>query len=65
MQNINYKQTDIYYRVFGNGSPIVFLHGFLEDSNIWLDFIQPLKESHQIILIDLPCHGKSRFNGEI
>ena len=28
---------------------------------MWLELIESFKPTHQIILIDLPCHGKSRF----
>jgi pimeloyl-ACP methyl ester carboxylesterase len=65
MKKTEFKTSTIHYRVFGNGNPLVFLHGFLEDSTIWDDFILPLTKTNQIILIDLPCHGKTRFIGEI
>lgn len=64
MKNIIYKNSSLHYRVFGNGNPLVFLHGFLEDSSMWDEFVKPFKATHQIILIDLPCHGESRFTGE-
>lgn len=44
--------------MFGNGHPVVFLHGFLESISMW----QSLKLEElpfQSILIDLPGHGKS------
>ena len=65
MKKIDYNKTTIHYRVFGNGNPLVFLHGFLEDSTMWDDFVKPLTNNNQIILVDLPCHGKTRFQGEI
>ena len=65
MKEITFNNTIISYRVFGNGNPLVFLHGFLEDASMWDEFIQPLKNTNQLILIDLPCHGKTRFVGEI
>lgn len=37
----------------------VFLHGFCEDSRIWVDFVQPLKKDNRVILIDLPGFGNS------
>ena len=54
----------IYYTVKGEGKPLLFLHGFLEDHEMW-NSIYPkfLVENFQCILIDLPCHGKSRFQG--
>jgi len=52
----------IVYKVVGNGSPLVFLHGFLEDSSIWSNIEHELHSSHKIITIDLPGHGKSTCN---
>lgn len=65
MKSVLYKNELVYYRVFGNGSPLVFLHGFLEESTMWDDFIEQFLGHHQIILIDLPCHGESRFKGKV
>lgn len=65
MKQIKFKDTLVHYRVFGSGNPLVFLHGFLEDSTMWDYLVQPLALTNQIILIDLPCHGETRFSGEI
>jgi pimeloyl-ACP methyl ester carboxylesterase len=54
----------LYFSIKGSGKPIVFLHGFLEDSSMWNHVEESFKDDYQTILIDLPCHGKSRFNGE-
>jgi len=51
----------LHYRIFGNGDPVIFLHGFLEDHQMW-NSIAPKIEAlgFKIILIDLPGHGLSR-----
>ncbi len=54
-----YDNTSIYYEIYGKGQAIVLLHGFLESSSIWKNFIKPLSEKFTVILIDLPGHGKS------
>lgn len=46
------------YRVFGNGHPVVFLHGFLEDVSMW-EFLTSQQIPFQAICIDLPGHGLS------
>lgn len=52
------KNNDkLYYRVSGNGYPVVFLHGFLESLNIW-EVITPSLNCMSVC-IDLPGHGKS------
>jgi len=43
-----------------NGTPLIFLHGFMGSMEIWSNIV-----SHfgvPIVLIDLPGHGKSHFN---
>jgi pimeloyl-ACP methyl ester carboxylesterase len=51
----------LHYRSFGEGKPLVFLHGFLESSTMW-DYL-PLQELNaQCIFIDLPGHGQSPLN---
>jgi len=49
----------LYYKIFGKGETLVFLHGFLESSEIWNKLINKLKDSYQIVTIDLPGHGES------
>jgi pimeloyl-ACP methyl ester carboxylesterase len=51
-------QNLLNYRVFGNGHPVVFLHGFLEDLSMW-EFLITQQIPFQAICIDLPGHGAS------
>ncbi|MCB0477367.1 MAG: alpha/beta hydrolase [Crocinitomicaceae bacterium] len=48
----------LHYQIIGEGAPIVFLHGFLEDSSMWED-VKTAFPKHQLLLIDLPGHGES------
>jgi pimeloyl-ACP methyl ester carboxylesterase len=48
------------YRISGNGSPVVFLHGFMEDLSMWDEIIPHLPV--RAICIDLPGHGSSPVN---
>ena len=54
---INKSQKILFHRVTGNGHPVIFLHGFLESSNMW-GFLD-LPDSVKQVLIDLPGHGNS------
>lgn len=40
---------------------LVFLHGFGGSSAIWMKQINGLKEKYDLLLIDLPSHGKSKI----
>ncbi len=54
-----YNGASISYDIEGEGNAIVFLHGFLEDKSIWIDFAKRLSVFNKVICIDLPGFGKS------
>ncbi len=56
---IQYKTKSIYYRVLGKGKPVVLIHGFAEDGNIWNGLIKYLQHNFLLIVPDLPGSGKS------
>ncbi len=56
---ITFQNKKIHFTSNGEGNPLVLLHGFLEDSRIWIDIVKDLQKSRQVICIDLPGHGKS------
>lgn len=51
----------IFYTDKGKGSVVVFIHGFLENANIWGKITDLLSVKYRIISIDLPGHGNSSF----
>ena len=55
----------LHYTTEGTGNSVVFLHGFMENSNIWNSFISEFSKTFQVITIDLPGHGKSESNQDI
>lgn len=62
---INYKNTKIHYFEKGKGSTLIFLHGFLENLNMWNPFLATYTSKHRVIAIDLLGHGKSEPMGYI
>lgn len=62
---ITYRDTPIYFTSEGTGNPMVLLHGFLETSEIWKNFVPDLAKNRQVICVDLPGHGKSGCFGEV
>ncbi|MGQ9846808.1 MAG: alpha/beta fold hydrolase [Bacteroidales bacterium] len=46
------------YTLYGKGLPLVFLHGYLENKELWDEFIDYFKDE-QVICIDLPGCGSS------
>lgn len=62
---ILFKNTKIRFADFGKGEAIVLLHGFLENSSMWKDFIPTLSKKNRVITIDLLGHGKSECLGYV
>lgn len=56
---INYKNANISFSDVGNGTAIVLLHGFLENSTMWSEIIPHLSKRNRVVAIDLLGHGKS------
>lgn len=53
------------YDINGKGTPIVLLHGFLENRSMWTKTIEHLSRFGKCISIDLPGHGDSIFAASI
>ncbi|MBS1599549.1 MAG: alpha/beta hydrolase [Bacteroidetes bacterium] len=58
-KNILYNGRKIFYEEYGNGYPVMLLHGFAEDRTIWKEQINHLKNNYQLIIPDIPGSGKS------
>ena len=58
-KSIRIKDQKIYYRVSGSGKPVVLLHGFAEDHDLWKYQLNALTQDYKIIIPDLPGSGKS------
>lgn len=48
----------------GSGPVLVFVHGFCESKDIWIDFTASLTESYRVICLDLPGFGESLLDKE-
>tara|TARA_R110002049_G_scaffold90686_2_gene227152 strand:- start:73681 stop:74460 length:780 start_codon:yes stop_codon:yes gene_type:complete len=62
---LQYKAINIFYTDTGKGNPVVFLHGFLETSNIWNPFVSNISQNHRVVCIDLLGHGSTGCLGYI
>lgn len=58
-KEFTYQSTTISYLVEGKGTPLVLIHGFGEDSNIWNEQLAFLKDHCLLIIPDLPGSGRS------
>lgn len=61
MKQVSFKNKKIFYRAEGKGKPVMLLHGFAEDSNLWNYQIEILKKKFTVIIPDLPGSGSSEL----
>ncbi len=49
----------LHYNLFGEGPPVIILHGLFGSSRNWQSVAKALSDTHQIITVDLRNHGLS------
>jgi 3-oxoadipate enol-lactonase len=59
MPRITSDGAEIFYEVLGSGPPVVLLHPFPADHELWKPAAQLLVARYRVILPDLRGHGKS------
>lgn len=60
-KQIEINGKKIVYRVYGNGKPVMLVHGFGETGDVWKNQIAYLKGDFQLIIPDLPGSGDSEL----
>lgn len=61
-QEGNYIETNgvkIYYEIYGQGEPLLMLHGFTLSHKSWEPWIEDLSKSYKLVIPDLRGHGNS------
>src|SRR5260370_8688800 len=53
------EPIELYHESYGEGKPLLCIHGFGASLYSWRNFIGPLSKDNQLILIDLKGCGKS------
>lgn len=51
--------TKIYYEMYGEGEPLLLLHGFTVSHIVWDDLVKDLSKNYKLIIPDLRGHGNS------
>jgi len=59
MNRVTSSNAEICYEVIGDGAPVVLLHPFPADHELWRPAAQSLVSHYRIILPDLRGHGES------
>lgn len=56
---VDINGTTIYYEVYGQGQPLLLLHGYTQSSVFWQEYVKEYADDFEVYLIDLRGHGKS------
>ncbi|MEX0591871.1 MAG: alpha/beta fold hydrolase [Nitriliruptoraceae bacterium] len=54
----------LHYDSYGEGPPIVFIHGLGGSLNVWHGVRQPMLQHHHTVAMDLRGHGRSQGKGK-
>jgi pimeloyl-ACP methyl ester carboxylesterase len=49
----------VHYAIYGHGSPVIFLHGGLANTDYWGNQVPAVAAHHMVILMDSRGHGRS------
>ena len=60
-KNLKYKESSIFYRVYGHGRPVMLVHGFGETGDVWKEQVKYLETKFRLIVPDLPGSGRSEM----
>ena len=56
--------NSLQYVSFGEGPPVVFIHGLGGSANVWHGVMQAMQQHHHCIALDLRGHGRSQGRGK-
>lgn len=59
MTRVLIKNVNLNVEIYGNGPPLIALHGFTGNTTTWESFIEASKQEFKIIAIDFLGHGLS------
>src|SRR4051794_34472257 len=63
-QTAHINGVDIYYEIYGEGDPVVMLHGGLSNGTYFANQIPELARHHKLIVMDSRGHGRSTFDDQ-
>lgn len=64
-KTVDFNGKKISYSVYGEGNPVILLHGFGEDDSVWKNQIPFLKQDFKVIVPQLPGTGESELLDEM
>lgn len=58
-ESVSVNGKKLYYEVYGEGEPLILLHGYTLSSQSWKPYVNDFHKEYKVYLIDLTGHGKS------
>lgn len=58
-QVIEMNGIDLYYEVYGEGKPLLLLHGWTQSSQFWAEYIPTYAKYYKVYALDLRGHGRT------
>lgn len=58
-ESVSVNGKNIYYEVYGEGPPLILLHGYSQSSKSWLPYVADFDQKYEVYLVDLTGHGNS------
>ena len=58
-RTVTLNGIDMYYEVYGEGEPLLLLHGWTQSSKFWADYIPIYAQQYKVYAIDLRGHGRT------
>ncbi len=58
-ESVSVNGKKIYYEIYGEGKPLLLLHGYTQSSKSWIPYVKDYEKEYEVYLIDLTGHGKS------
>lgn len=58
-ESVSVNGKKIYYESYGEGDPLIFLHGYSLSSKAWRPYVSDFENGYEIFLVDLTGHGQS------
>ena len=60
-KTILYQNKKIFYQSIGKGKPVMLVHGFGEEANVWNRQVEYLQDKYYLVVPDLPGSGQSEM----
>lgn len=64
-KEIKINERNFVYHTMGSGNPVVFIHGFGENSDVWKNQVEFFRNKYFLIIPDVPGSGESEMQEDM